>query len=528
MKTDQTDCTDHSRRRLLMAAALLAAGARWPALAGAAGSAATAGAFLPAGSARGQEVLVLGAGIAGLVTAYELHQAGCRVRVLEARERVGGRCWTLRRGDRFTEMGGAEQECRFAPGDYLNAAANRILTSHLGVLAYARRLGVPLELYTSGPQGQNWLLRRKPGHPLSGHRVRFRELDRDEIGYAMQRLVELLEPGGGAAAGAAEDHALAAWARRFGTLDASGRYVGGPARGYQVLPGAVDAPGVLSKPFPEEEVWSYGQLAEAPGWVNSAKYPTPVLTVTGGMDHLASALAGQLPAGTIRLGAEVVRLRQDGSGVTVRWRDTRSGEVHEAHAARLVCTIPFIVLSRIDSDFDPAIRGIIAGLGYEPALKVGFGFRRRFWEQDEQIFGGYSYVDDPELFIAYPSARLGTATGVLTNYYGVRGALALAGLKPQERHQAALADVQSLHPDAAAALDSAVSVAWPRIPFSAGCFGAWTDNARARDLPRVAAGDRRVIFAGEHVSQIPAWMEGAVQSAHAGLKLLQQQWEARS
>ncbi|WP_295608344.1 FAD-dependent oxidoreductase, partial [uncultured Lamprocystis sp.] len=79
-----------------------------------------------------------------------------------------------------------------------------------------------------------------------------------------------------------------------------------------------------------------------------------------------------------------------------------------------------------------------------------------------------------------------------------------------------------------AALDSAVSVAWPRIPFSAGCFGAWTDNARARDLPRVAAGDRRVIFAGEHVSQIPAWMEGAVQSAHAGLKLLQQQWEARS
>ena len=325
MKTDPTDDTDLSRRRLLLAAALLAAGARWPAMAGPTGSDATAGAFLPTGSAQGQDVLVLGAGIAGLVTAYELHQAGCRVRVLEARERVGGRCWTLRGGDRFTEMGGAEQECRFAPGDYLNPAANRILTSHRGVLAYARNLGVPLELYASGPQGQNWLLRRKPGHPLSGQGVRFRELDRDEIGYAMQRLVELLESGGDAAAGAAEDQALAAWARRFGTLDASGRYVGSPARGYQVPPGAVDASGVLSKPFPAEDVWSYGRLAEAPGWINSAKYPTPVLTVTGGIDHLALALAGQLPAETIQLGAEVVRVRQDSGGVSVRWRDTRSG-----------------------------------------------------------------------------------------------------------------------------------------------------------------------------------------------------------
>ncbi len=124
MKTDQTDDTDLTRRRLLLAAAVLAAGARWPALAGATESDAAAGAFLPAGSAQGQDVLVLGVGIAGLVTAYELHRAGCRVRVLEARERVGGCCWTLRRGDRFIELGGAEQECRFAPGDYLNAAAN--------------------------------------------------------------------------------------------------------------------------------------------------------------------------------------------------------------------------------------------------------------------------------------------------------------------------------------------------------------------------------------------------------------------
>jgi monoamine oxidase len=522
--SNRADGTDVSRRRLLLAAALLAAGARYPALAAAAGS---AGAVLPKDSAAGREVLVLGAGIAGLAIAHELHRAGCRVRVLEARERVGGRCWTLRGGDRFAEIGGAEQRCAFAPGDYLNPAANRILTSHEGVLSYAQRLGVPLELFASGPQGQNWLVRRKPGHPLSGRRVRFRELDRDEIGYAMQRLSELLGAGAdGAVAG--DDRALADWARRFGTLDDSGRYRGGPARGWRVPPGAADSPGEPSTPFPAEQVWSYGRLAEAPGWINTAKFPTPVLTVTGGIDGLAHALARQLPAGTIRLGAQVVQIRQDGQGVRVRWRDTRSGAVHEEQAPQLVCTIPFIVLARIDSDFDPAIRGIVASLAYEPAVKVGLGFRRRFWEQDERIFGGYSFVDEPELFVVYPSAGLGSATGVLTCYYGVRDGLRMAALSPPERQTAALADLESLHPGAGAGLDSAVSVAWARIPFSEGCFGSWTQNARRRDLPRVAAGDRRVVFAGEHLSQIPGWMEGAVQSAHAGLRLLQRGWEVRS
>jgi monoamine oxidase len=476
-------------------------------------------------------VLVLGAGIAGLVSAYELHRAGCRVRVLEGRPRVGGRCWTVRRGDRVAEIGGAEQVCDFAPGDYLNPAANRIKTDHVGVLSYAQRLGVPLEIFDSGPQGGNWLLRRRPGHPLTGHRLRFRELDRDELGYAMERLLALLEPAGGSRAAdgqAARDRAIAAWARRFGELNPDGRYVGGPARGYRVPPGAVGQPGVPTTPLPADQVWSYGELGAAPAWINSAKFPTPVLTVAGGIDGLAKALAAALPHGTVRLGAEAVRIRQDADGVTVHWRDAATGRVHEERAGQAICTIPFILLSRIDNDFDPALRPIIAGLPYEPVVKVGLAFRRRFWEQDERVYGGYSYLDDPDLMVIYPSAGLGSATGVITHYYGVRDSLPLAAMTPAERTRRALADLEYLHPGAGADFASAVSVAWALIPFSAGCFGNWPDNARARDLPRVAAGDRRIVFAGEHISAVPAWMEGAVQSAHAGLGLLARQWGIRS
>ena len=64
---------------------------------------------------KGASVLVLGAGIAGLVAAYELRNAGYKVQVLEYNARAGGRNWTLRGGDRYTELGGLTQECRSIP-----------------------------------------------------------------------------------------------------------------------------------------------------------------------------------------------------------------------------------------------------------------------------------------------------------------------------------------------------------------------------------------------------------------------------
>ncbi|RZM25240.1 MAG: FAD-dependent oxidoreductase, partial [Sphingomonas sp.] len=76
---------------------------------------------LPAGFGKGRSVIVLGAGIAGLVAAYELQQAGFDVTVLEARDRVGGRNWTVRDGDRIVMDGEADQVARFSDGAYFNA-----------------------------------------------------------------------------------------------------------------------------------------------------------------------------------------------------------------------------------------------------------------------------------------------------------------------------------------------------------------------------------------------------------------------
>ena len=89
---------------------------------------------------------VLGAGIAGLVSAYELEQAGFQVMLLEARGRVGGRAWTVRDGDRIEMNGEETQTARFSDGIYFNAGPARIPSFHQGLIGYAKKFGVALDV----------------------------------------------------------------------------------------------------------------------------------------------------------------------------------------------------------------------------------------------------------------------------------------------------------------------------------------------------------------------------------------------
>ena len=94
-------------------------------------------------------VIVLGAGISGLTVGYELGKLEYDVRILEARDFVGGLCWTVSRGSEHTEVGGEHQVCRFDEGQYLNAGAWRIPNADKQVLGYCKELGVPLELFVN-------------------------------------------------------------------------------------------------------------------------------------------------------------------------------------------------------------------------------------------------------------------------------------------------------------------------------------------------------------------------------------------
>ena len=95
----------------------------------------------------GINVVVLGAGLAGLTVAYELERAGYAVSIIEASRRVGGRNLTLRHGDKVDEMG-YDQVCNFDddPDLYFNAGPARIPGHHRRVLHYCKQLDVPLQV----------------------------------------------------------------------------------------------------------------------------------------------------------------------------------------------------------------------------------------------------------------------------------------------------------------------------------------------------------------------------------------------
>src|SRR5262245_9268925 len=129
--TSRTNCTSRTsltRRRFLEqlgavggSSLVMTAMSSWDLMAGEAGQ-------RPAltGRPAKAKVLVLGAGVSGLVVAYELSKLGYDFRVIEARDRVGGINWTVRRGSEHTELNGERQVCAFDEGLYLNVGPWRI------------------------------------------------------------------------------------------------------------------------------------------------------------------------------------------------------------------------------------------------------------------------------------------------------------------------------------------------------------------------------------------------------------------
>src|SRR5215469_11548138 len=99
-----------------------------------------------AGSGKGVRVVVLGAGIAGLVAAYELRALGYECTLLEALGRPGGRNWTVRHGDMVEFIDGTKQRCEWSEGQYQNFGPARLPSIHPTILGYCRKLGVEMQV----------------------------------------------------------------------------------------------------------------------------------------------------------------------------------------------------------------------------------------------------------------------------------------------------------------------------------------------------------------------------------------------
>lgn len=87
-------------------------------------------------------------------------------------------------------------------------------------------------------------------------------------------------------------------------------------------------------------------------------------------------------------------------------------------------------------------------------------------------------------------------------------------MSPEQRVRKAVEYGTQLHPQYPREFETGIAVGWHRVPFTHGCFGMWSEAARAEHYAPLCQIDGRLALAGEHVSYIPAWQEGAILSAH--------------
>jgi monoamine oxidase len=233
------------------------------------------------------------------------------------------------------------------------------------------------------------------------------------------------------------------------------------------------------------------------------------------MGMIGKAFARQVEP-MITHNAKVTKILQDKLGVTVTYTDTIGGGVNVARADWCVCTIPLGVLNQIDNNLAPAKQTAISAIPYSNSVKIGLEFKRRFWEEDDYIYGGHSFTSQDISLISYPNNHLfgdGPAV-VLGAFASGLGAYRLTGMSPEERIDAALRMGSVFHPaNYHKEFSNGASVAWSRVPWTMGCCARWNEETRKEHYQTLVAVDDRIVLAGEHASYVGCWMEGALLSS---------------
>lgn len=468
------------------------------------------------GDGKGRKVIILGAGLAGMTTAYELGKLGYECTVLEARARSGGRVWTVRGGTQESELNGSSaQTCSFADGLYFNGGAARIPHHHQITLHYCRELGVPLEIF-NGANESAYLYNDGGTGDLANRRMRISDYHNDMRGYTSELLAKALDQSALDQQLTKEDvEKLIDFLKNEGDLNTAHLYKGTNRRGYKSKsdPGAGNVPGTLTDPYGLTDLLRSGFMQ--PVFYNVGDYAyeqqTTLLQPVGGMDAIPKALEKKL-AGKIIFNAPVKELRKTENGVRVIYH--KADKPVEITGEFCICTLPLPMLKNLESDLSGTVRRAADFVPYMKTGKIGLQFKRRFWEEDDGIYGGISRTNMDINQIWYPSFGLHGQKGVLTGYYNFYSrAEAVGAMSVPEREKLALAQGGKIHPQYPAEFENSFSLAWHRIPYSGGGWAVYDDATRKKYYPALLESDDNIYFAGEHTTYLTAWMAGAFTSA---------------
>ena len=476
----------------------------WDAMAGQAGA-------RPAltGRPRAAKVLVLGAGVSGLVVGYELGKLGYDFRILEARDRVGGLAWTVRRGTEHTEINGERQVCAFDEGLHVNVGPWRIPYTHTGVLNYCKELGVPLQIFVNESDASYFYYEGNAAGSLSNTRVRLREVKADMIGHTNELLVKAIDQRQLDLPLTAEDQ------QRFIGFLVSEGYLDSSDRRYKAFanrgpgdPHALNA--LLQSGFGN-------RMRSVPARDGIAA--APMFHPVGGMDQFPRGFERAIGRNRMLFNAEVQSVHQDEAGVKVVYLDSKSGRKTELAADYVVVCMPLSVLAGVDINLSPAMMEAVRATTYSNSAKMGLAMKRRFWEEDDQIFGGHLYSNLPLGEFSYPSHDFFSRKGVLLGLYANAAVGDLLDQPVKARVEHVLTHASKVHPQIRQEFESAYAVWWRRVKYNQGGYANGATAARRAQLSKV---DNRILIGSAAAAPYsePDWQEGAVAAGWQALTSL--------
>ncbi|WP_255574136.1 flavin monoamine oxidase family protein [Halobacillus sp. Nhm2S1] len=450
---------------------------------------------LPALDGPPKKVVIIGAGMAGLVSASLLKQAGHTVKIIEGNDRVGGRIYTLREP--------------FSEGQYLDVGAMRFPNIHELTFSYIRKFDLPINefnnendlYYVNGVQSTTTTYNQNPNvlkFPLAPEEQG--KTAKELLSLAVQPYLDLYEN-----ASPTEQERLR---RKFDRYSFEGFLRYNPL-GVSLSEGAIRKVKVLLgiEGFPELSFVDILLDIVRTVFNPDLKF----YEITGGNDLLPKAFLPELSP-HILYKRKVQQIFQEEDGVRVVAINRHTYEYENFKGDYVIVTVPYSVMQFIDIIPYDSISfekwKAIKELSYVSSVKIGLEFKSRFWEE---LKIGNVLTDIPLRYTYSPSPGRQVMLG---SYSWGANANLWNSLPERERINEALYGLSKVYGKRVyEEFTKGASYSWSQNEFSAGCFTLFAPNQATDFADRLYTPEGGIHFAGEHTSTFHGWVEGAIESA---------------
>ncbi|XP_057207397.1 L-amino-acid oxidase [Triplophysa rosa] len=440
-----------------------------------------------------KHVIIVGGGAAGLTAAKFLEDAGHKVTIIEASNRIGGRILTHR-----------EKRA----GCYAELGAMRIPSFHRILLTFAKKLGVKkgefvqednnTYYFINGLRYKTYTVRQNPD--VLNYPVSEQEKGKNAsqlFNIALNKLRDDLQKMGcKKMLHTYDSYSLKEYLVNVGNLS------GGALR--------------MIGDILNENSFFYTALTEMLYIHADINDNTTYYEFKGGFDSFPNAFYTVLNA-TIFLNSKVQAISQTENNVMVSYQDWRNPSALTNITADYVL-MTTTAKATLFIDFNPPLTAMkmeaLRSLHYSTSTKVVLSFSKRFWE-DDGIKGGKSITDLPSRFIHYPSHSFPGISGgpILASYTSSDDAALLQTLPDDELKALVLNDLVKIHGEHIRHLCTGGTVKkWGLDPYSHGAFAIFTPFQMIDYESLLVQPEGRIYFAGEHTGRPHGWIETAIKS----------------